>query len=338
MERALLHRDNWPKTSPKAQVRRTFKEVFPLRNCFTLVRPVHDEDQLRNIEKVPFESLRAEFREELCRLLSFVREKADVKRVEGTPLDGRSLVAFVRQIASSLNEDSFPEISSVADRVGQFERKRLLGRLVKVYAKKSRSLLEVLPQSEHVLSEKLEVWKLEALAQAQSPWLKGNALKTLYKRAMKAFLQLDKDLFIVNVEKSSEECDRLAAEIVKDFGEKVKVLKETLGDIQVGIDDLNRGPIYTETEEIRVMSRHSLLTDVFPRSHSLLRKDTLQNRPGQKGKRMVAICVFLDMECFVCIMFRCFYISKRICLRQHFFVHIGLWNILEHQNFKIKSY
>lgn len=291
MERALFQRENWDKNSSKSLVRRSFKEVFPMRNCFTLVRPVNDENQLRNIENIPFESLRIEFREELSKLLSFIKHKATTKMVEGHALNGKSFVEFIRQIAHSLNQDSFPEISTVADRVGVFERKRILNKLMRTYAKKTKSLYEALPQSETGLSEKLEIWKLEALAQAQSPWLKGSALKELYKNAMKAFLQFDKELYIKNVEKSTEQCDNLAKEVLLDFEKKVQALKKNLSEIEISIDDLNQGPLDNENDFIKSMTRKSLLNDVFPRSQSFSKRDTLNSKNENQGKIMVSLII-----------------------------------------------
>ena len=45
------------------QIRESIKALFPNRDCFSLVRPHNDEKQLAQLESLPPNSLRVEFRE-----------------------------------------------------------------------------------------------------------------------------------------------------------------------------------------------------------------------------------------------------------------------------------
>jgi hypothetical protein len=44
------------------QIRESIKALFPDRDCFTLVRPVTDEEQLAELDSMPTASMRPEFR------------------------------------------------------------------------------------------------------------------------------------------------------------------------------------------------------------------------------------------------------------------------------------
>lgn len=46
----------------KNQLREVIKELFRERDCVTIVRPVADEAELRNIQSVDYEKLRPQFR------------------------------------------------------------------------------------------------------------------------------------------------------------------------------------------------------------------------------------------------------------------------------------
>lgn len=47
---------------PSRQIRESIKSLFPDRDCFTLVRPVNDEDELARLDELPSGQMRPEFR------------------------------------------------------------------------------------------------------------------------------------------------------------------------------------------------------------------------------------------------------------------------------------
>lgn len=62
-------------TKEKNQLREVIKELFRERDCVTIVRPVADEAELRNIQNVDYEKLRPQFRTQVEAVKGF--------RVEG---------------------------------------------------------------------------------------------------------------------------------------------------------------------------------------------------------------------------------------------------------------
>ena len=52
-------------TKEKNQLREVIKELFRERDCVTIVRPVADEAELRNIQHVDYEKLRPQFRSQV---------------------------------------------------------------------------------------------------------------------------------------------------------------------------------------------------------------------------------------------------------------------------------
>ncbi|EFJ51125.1 hypothetical protein VOLCADRAFT_57349 [Volvox carteri f. nagariensis] len=52
-----------PAVSAKNAIRASIAQLFPARDCFTLVRPMHDEAALSQMDSLPRDKLRPEFRQ-----------------------------------------------------------------------------------------------------------------------------------------------------------------------------------------------------------------------------------------------------------------------------------
>lgn len=50
------------------QIRGSIKALFPDRDCFTLVRPMHDERALNHLDQLQPDELRPEFQEVMSQL------------------------------------------------------------------------------------------------------------------------------------------------------------------------------------------------------------------------------------------------------------------------------
>ncbi len=59
----------------RLQIRESIKSLFPDRDCFTLVRPMNDEDKLAQLDTLDSAQLRPEFREGLGRLTQLIFNK-----------------------------------------------------------------------------------------------------------------------------------------------------------------------------------------------------------------------------------------------------------------------
>lgn len=52
----------------KNRIRRLISEFFVERDCFTMIRPVTDENDLKNLNQIKMEELRPEFVEQVLQL------------------------------------------------------------------------------------------------------------------------------------------------------------------------------------------------------------------------------------------------------------------------------
>ncbi|RLN44969.1 hypothetical protein BBJ28_00005710 [Nothophytophthora sp. Chile5] len=103
----------------KDQIRALLGDFFRQRDCVTLVRPVDDEQQLRNLPQVPYDALRDEFRSSFESLRKRLFGKAKPKMMFGKPLNGAMFVNLASSYVEALNSGKAPVISSAWSRVVQ---------------------------------------------------------------------------------------------------------------------------------------------------------------------------------------------------------------------------
>lgn len=89
------------------EVRTSLLRFFSHRSCATLVRPAVEESQLQNLERVPFQQLRPEFRAgvQALRTQLVATCHSNAKTIGGSPLGCFAFVALMRQLVDSLNDN-----------------------------------------------------------------------------------------------------------------------------------------------------------------------------------------------------------------------------------------
>uniref|UniRef100_A0A2P2JMT7 Interferon-induced guanylate-binding protein 2 n=1 Tax=Rhizophora mucronata TaxID=61149 RepID=A0A2P2JMT7_RHIMU len=96
----------------KNEIRDSIRALFPDRECFTLVRPLNNENDLQRLDQILLNRLRPEFRSGLDALTKFVFERTRPKQVGATVLTGPILVGITESYLEALNNGAVPTISS----------------------------------------------------------------------------------------------------------------------------------------------------------------------------------------------------------------------------------
>ena len=73
----------------KNEIRNTIKTYFTDRDCSVLFRPIGDEKKLRDVQSIPYDSLRPQFRYQLEELIKKVFSKVGPKVIDGQSLNGQ---------------------------------------------------------------------------------------------------------------------------------------------------------------------------------------------------------------------------------------------------------
>ncbi|KAG1669136.1 hypothetical protein FOA52_002647 [Chlamydomonas sp. UWO 241] len=113
-----------PSVVAKNQIRASIKALFPDRDCFTMVRPMNDEQELVNLDSVPPEKLRPEFRSGVTQLVDLVFSKAQPKKFGNTFMTGPVLAGLVDAYVQALNNGAVPTIATAWQGVAESESRR----------------------------------------------------------------------------------------------------------------------------------------------------------------------------------------------------------------------
>uniref|UniRef100_I1KLQ5 GB1/RHD3-type G domain-containing protein n=1 Tax=Glycine max TaxID=3847 RepID=I1KLQ5_SOYBN len=182
----------------KNEIRDSIRALFPDRECFTLVRPLNNENDLQRLDQISMDKLRTGFREGLDALTKFVFERTRPKQVGATMMTGPVLVGITESYLKALNEGAVPTISSSWQSVEEAECHRAYDSATDVYMS---SFDRSSPPEEVALREAHEQAKQKSMAAFNAIAIGvGSARKTyealLLKFFKKAFEDYRKDAFM----------------------------------------------------------------------------------------------------------------------------------------------
>ncbi|KAL6567382.1 hypothetical protein OROGR_001050 [Orobanche gracilis] len=98
--------------SAKNEIRESIRALFPDRECFTLVRPLSNENDLQRLDQIPLDKLRPEFRSGLDSLTRFVFERTRPKQMGATVMTGPILARITQSFLDAINNGAVPTITS----------------------------------------------------------------------------------------------------------------------------------------------------------------------------------------------------------------------------------
>ena len=97
---------------PKNKIRRLIKAYFKDRDCYTMIRPLTNENKLQSLEDLPTEQLRPEFSEQIIGLKKKVLGRIKPKSLNGKPLNGEMFLNYIKSIIEALNSGGIPNIEN----------------------------------------------------------------------------------------------------------------------------------------------------------------------------------------------------------------------------------
>jgi hypothetical protein len=94
------------------KVRETILGVFLERDCFTLVRPMDKEEDLKRLSQFSLDDLREAFAKGFRKLHMEVLERAPAKRLYGQDLSGSHILGLLIQYVKAINQGVVPNINT----------------------------------------------------------------------------------------------------------------------------------------------------------------------------------------------------------------------------------
>ena len=96
----------------KNKIRRLIKSFFPERDCYTIVRPLTNEEHLQELEKINLEQLRPEFIEQIMILRRKIINMIKPKMLNSKTLNGEMLLNLAESYVTAINNGAVPNIEN----------------------------------------------------------------------------------------------------------------------------------------------------------------------------------------------------------------------------------
>eukprot|EP00455_Lapot_gusevi_P023577 TRINITY_DN2447_c0_g2_i2.p1 TRINITY_DN2447_c0_g2~~TRINITY_DN2447_c0_g2_i2.p1 ORF type:complete len:642 (+),score=172.85 TRINITY_DN2447_c0_g2_i2:40-1965(+) len=192
----------------KNKIRDAISAFFPERDCFTLKRPVNDENQLQHLASLSLDQLRPEYLEQIDDLRSLIFHGTQLKKLYGAALTGPMLVELTQQYVDAINHGGVPTIATAWESVSAMECQRALTAAQALYTQR---------MSESVGNEVLEENELEQFHNTHSTASMemfreravGDSISSFTDQLNTFFTEQFSKQRAANVERSREFCTRL---------------------------------------------------------------------------------------------------------------------------------
>lgn len=110
----------------KNKIRESITRYFKDRDCYTIIRPINDEDLLAHIEEQEYTSLRPEFQEQMNALMAKIYTKAKPKIINSKTLNASMFLTLTLDYIDAINNENTPTISTALDRVVDAEANKIM--------------------------------------------------------------------------------------------------------------------------------------------------------------------------------------------------------------------
>jgi len=196
------------KDKSKNELRQVIQTVFPYRDCVTLVRPVVEEDELQNLDKLPEETLREKFRTDVNILTKKVLGKVKPKMILGQPINGSAFLNMVRSYIEAINTGAVPTIRNAWESVSELENKRAVEEAIAMYQHVMEELSKKFPVDHNELVKEHQQNHLKAKEEFSIRALGEQKDEYLTLLEIKLIEELDK-FVLRNDEASEKQCKKL---------------------------------------------------------------------------------------------------------------------------------
>ncbi|XP_041994176.1 guanylate-binding protein 4-like [Salvia splendens] len=119
--------------SAKNEIRESIRALFPDRECYTLVRPLSNENDLQRLDQIPLDKLRPVFKSGLDSFTKFVFERTRPKQMGATVMTGPLFARITQSFLDALNNGAVPTITSSWRSVEEAECQRAYEMSTEVY-------------------------------------------------------------------------------------------------------------------------------------------------------------------------------------------------------------
>ena len=178
---------------PKNKIRKLIKSYFKDRDCFTMIRPLTNENQLQNLEDLPPEKLRREFTEQIVALRKKVLGRIKIKTMNGKALNADMYLNLIKGLIGALNSGNVPNIENTwlsMCKVESYKAFEEAEQMYETYLKENLENTNDILEDIHkeAKEQALEHFKAKALGEVAGEYLKQ--LKSKIKEKYSYYLKV----------------------------------------------------------------------------------------------------------------------------------------------------
>ncbi|KAK1412141.1 hypothetical protein QVD17_33144 [Tagetes erecta] len=170
----------------KNEIRESIRALFPDRECFTLVRPLNEENELQRLDQIPLDNMRPEFKAGLDALTRFVFERTRPKQVGSAVMTGPIFARITQSFLDALNNGAVPTITSSWQSVEEAECERAYDLAAELYVS---TFDRTIPPEEAAMREAHEEAVQKALATFNSVAVGTGSARQKYEKRLHTFLR-----------------------------------------------------------------------------------------------------------------------------------------------------
>ena len=117
LELCLKNKRSGKNSNDNNVIRQNIIKFFQERDCVTLIRPVDSEADLKRLNNIPYNNLKAEFKMEFKKLKDKIFKEAVPKKLNGKTLTGPALATLIEEFVKVINIGKIPNINNTWDSV-----------------------------------------------------------------------------------------------------------------------------------------------------------------------------------------------------------------------------
>lgn len=226
----------------KNEVRKKIREFFPTRKCFTLKRPVIDEEKLSMLDELPEDEFRPAFIDEMNRFVKYTLHSSPVKNVNDVKIHGTHLIFLADSYVNALNNGSTPSIPSIINHIIEVEFMREKEQIITKFKTRMEERLTK-PMSTTELDEFCLELREEAVGRFKKHKVlqKASNVLEMENKLMDILWELRVFYERENKRKSKEFCSNLMKELYEPINRRLNNEDyNVLGGYRVFLRDLSR--------------------------------------------------------------------------------------------------
>ena len=176
-------------------IRQNIIKFFPDRDCVSLVRPVDKESDLKKLNSIPFNKLKADFKIEFKKLKDKIYKEATPKKYNGKRLNGPGLACLIEEFVKTINSGKIPNINNSWDSIIEKDINDAYSKAI-LYYKNQTAKLNVSQNKVYGTSELLKkLYKIQYQSYGiYNELMRTNADTFNHKNYSKMFYEMKKKL------------------------------------------------------------------------------------------------------------------------------------------------